>query len=111
VGSDLRLRNKLITVFNKSEMGGHSGERATFHRLQLMFHWPGMRQTVMEFIKQCPICQINKLEHIKYPGKLQPLPVPVFAWTHSSMDFVEGLPVSDKKDLRQNYKIWPLLGS
>lgn len=45
------------------------------------------------------MCQINKAEHCPYPGLLEPLPVPDFAWAHVSMDFVEGLPLSENKDL------------
>lgn len=58
-----------------------------------------MKQAVVDYIKQCPVCQINKAEHCKYPGLLQPLPVPDFAWCHISMNFVEGLPTSNNKDL------------
>jgi hypothetical protein len=58
-----------------------------------------MRQDIATFIKQCPICQINKPEHIKYPGKIHPLPVPDMAWTHINMDFIEGLPTSEQKDM------------
>ena len=52
-----------------------------------------MKQFIVDYIKQCPTFQINKPKHCKYPGLLQPLPVPDFAWCHISMDFVEGLPV------------------
>ena len=31
---------------------------------------------------------------MKYPGLLQPLPVPEFAWQVVSLDFIEGLPKS-----------------
>lgn len=99
IGNSAQMRQQLISAFHTSELGGHSGERATYHRLHLIFFWQGMRKEVMEFIKKCPVCQINKAEHVKYPGKLQPLPVPVFAWTHISMDFVEGLPTSDHKNM------------
>ena len=58
-----------------------------------------MHQQVKEFVKACPDCQKNKAEHIPYPGLLQPLPVADLAWTHISMDFVEGLPKSHGKDV------------
>lgn len=84
---------------HNSELGGHSGHRATYQRVKLLFHWPGMKQFIVDYIKQCPTCQINKPEHSKYPGLLQPLPVPDFAWCHISMDFVEGLPTSQSKNM------------
>lgn len=64
-----------------------------------MFHCPGLKQDVIAFVKSCPVCQINKAEHCPYPGLLEPLHVPDFAWAQVSMDFVEGVPVSENKDL------------
>lgn len=58
-----------------------------------------MRQVVKKIVQQCPVCQLNKAHHLRYPGLLHRLPVPDFSWTHISMDFVEGLPMSDNKDL------------
>jgi hypothetical protein len=51
---------------------------------------------VQQFVQQCEICQQAKVEHTKLPGLLQPLPVPVHAWEVISLDFVEGLPTSDR---------------
>lgn len=99
IGTNTALKNKLLSTFHTSELGGHSGGRATYQRMKLLFHWPNMKQDVISFIKSCPVCQLNKPEHSKYPGLLQPLPIPEFAWTHISMDFIEGLPTSQNKDL------------
>lgn len=44
------------------------------------------------------MCQINKAKHSPYPGLLEPLPVPSFAWANIIMDF-KGLLVSENKYL------------
>ena len=63
IGTDNTLRTKLLSTLHNSELGGHSGERATYHRVKLVFHWQGMKQDVIAFVKACPVCQLNKAEH------------------------------------------------
>jgi transposase InsO family protein len=58
-----------------------------------------MKKDVETWVTECPVCQRSKHEHCQYPGILDPLPVPDMAWTHISMDFVEGLPKSQGKDV------------
>jgi hypothetical protein len=60
-----------------------------------MFYWQGMKQDVQNSIKQCDVCQKAKHELCKYPGLLQPLPISHSSWTDLSMDFIEGLPLSN----------------
>nr|ABA97403.1 retrotransposon protein, putative, unclassified [Oryza sativa Japonica Group] len=99
VGAGTDLRAKLQQSFHDSALGGHSGERATYQRAKLLFYWPGMKKDIASYVKLCPVCQKNKSEHNLQPGLLHPLPVPEMAWTHISMDFIEGLPKSDNKDV------------
>lgn len=99
VGANSILSQQLIISWHTSALGGHSRERATYQRMKLLFHWVGMKQVVMNFVKECPICQKNKSEHTPYPGLLQPLLVPNRAWTHISMDFIESLPKSEWMEL------------
>ena len=58
-----------------------------------------MRQHVQDFVAACSVCQQAKNEHVKSPGLLQPLPIPVAPWTVVSLDFIEGLPMSNKKNV------------
>lgn len=59
IGADNNLRTKLLAALHNSELGGHSGHRATYQRVKLLFHWPGMKQFIVDYIKQCPTCQID----------------------------------------------------
>lgn len=54
---------------------------------------------MQEFIKNCDVCQRCKPEHNAYPGLLQPLLIPNNAWETVSLDFIEGLPKSNAKEV------------
>lgn len=99
VGEATDIRRQLITTYHSSSFGGHSGMRATHHRIKMLFYWHGMRGEVERFIRECPTCQITKSEHVHIPGLLNPLEIPDMAWTHITMDFIEGLPKSQGKDV------------
>lgn len=58
-----------------------------------------MQRDVKEFIFNCESCARCKNENIATPGLLQPLPIPEGVWSSISMDFVEGLPRSNGKDM------------
>ena len=95
IGDNSALQTKLIAAFHSSAIGGHSGTKATYHRLKNLFAWKGMKQDVDNFIKQCSICQQAKHINALPAGLLAPLPIPDGAWEQISMDFIEGLPKSD----------------
>jgi hypothetical protein len=59
----------------------------------------GLKRDVIKFVKECATCQKNKSEHTPYPGLLKQMKVPEQAWTHISMDFIEGLPTSNGKNV------------
>jgi hypothetical protein len=99
IGSNTDLRQKLFQAFHSSSFGGHSGQRVTYHRLKKTFYWPNMKQFIDENISHCPVCQITKTERVPYPGLLSPLQIPERKWGEISMDFVEGLPKSQGKDV------------
>jgi len=89
------LQTRLLTAFHASPMGGHSGTKATYHRLKNLFYWKGLKSDVESFVKQCQIFQQAKHENTHPASLLQPLPIPQGAWQDISLDFVEGLPLSE----------------
>ena len=50
-------------------------------------------------MRECSICQQNKHENVLTPGLLQPLPIPLAPFIDISMDFIEGLPKSEGKEV------------
>lgn len=92
------LKTKLIAALHDSAVGGHSGGQATYHRLKRLFWWKGLKADVLEYVKQCDVCQHAKGERTHPPGLLQPLPIPQGAWQDLTMDFIEGLPKSEGCD-------------
>ena len=57
-----------------------------------------MKQAVRVYVQSCITCQQAKADRSRYPGLLEPLPVPPHAWHSISMDFIEGLPKSGAVD-------------
>lgn len=116
VGNNPELRSELIKQVHSDSVGGHSGVKTTTHKLCSLFYWRKMRKQVKQWIRECDICQRCKPDLAAYPGLLQPLPIPNLIWSSISMDFVEGLPKSQGKNVifvvvdRLSMLIsWPLL--
>lgn len=51
---------------------------------------------VTEFVAKCPNCQQVKVEHLKPGGLLQEIQIPTWKWEDINMDFVVGLPRTQK---------------
>ena len=58
-----------------------------------------MKDSIRKFVQSCTVCQQAKVEHVKSPGLLEPLPIPTKPWTVVCMDFIEGLPSSNRNDV------------
>lgn len=93
------IKQTILQWMHSSTQGGHSGVHATFKRIQTLFFWAGMRQSVIEFIRCCQVCQKCKYDISASPGLLQPIKLPNTVWEEVTMDFVEGLPKSNGKDV------------
>ena len=99
LGRNYNLKSKVLSLVHDNPLGGHLGYLKTFHRAKTDWFWWGMKQDLKDYIKCCGICQRIKHETSNPAGLLQPLAIPHTPWTSISMDFVEGLPKSQKHDV------------
>lgn len=96
LGNNVPLQKQVLTALHSGAIGGHSGFNATYRRVRRLFTWPGMKQHVKLLVEACQVCKQAKPGRVRYPGLLEPLPVPKQAWELITMDFVEGLPQSSR---------------
>jgi hypothetical protein len=66
--------------------------------LKVRFWWEKIREDIAEYVARCDTCQRVKAEHQRPAGLLQPLEIPTWKWEDISMDFIVGLPRTQKGD-------------
>lgn len=89
------VRSDVLLWGHTSKLTCHPGIRRTLDFLSRKFWWPSMGKDVRDFVLACTTCSQNKSSHSAPFGCLLPLPTPRRPWSHVSLDFVTGLPVSN----------------
>jgi len=57
---------------------GHMGSVKTMRKIQESYVWPGMLQTIKEYIDKCPTCIVHRTAQVKLPlGEMPQAQVPV----------------------------------
>nr|GFB20769.1 putative reverse transcriptase domain-containing protein [Tanacetum cinerariifolium] len=91
------LKEALLIEAHNSLFSVHSGSTKMYHDLKQHFWWSGIKRDVATFVSRCLICQQVKIEHQRASGLLLPLDIPVWKWDEISMDFVTGLPRTQRR--------------
>ncbi|GKA17092.1 RNA-directed DNA polymerase [Tanacetum coccineum] len=78
-----------------SGLAGHFGRDKTLALLHKLFYWPKMERDVNRLLERCRICHIAKTQSSN-AGLYTPLSVPVAPWEDVSLDFVLGLPCTQR---------------
>nr|GFB73655.1 retrotransposon protein, putative, Ty3-gypsy subclass [Tanacetum cinerariifolium] len=82
---------------HSSPFSVHPGSMKMYHDLKQFFWWSGMKGDVATFVARCLIYQQVKIEHQRASGLLQQSDIPVWKWDEISMDFVTGLPRTQRR--------------
>nr|GFA80986.1 retrotransposon protein, putative, Ty3-gypsy subclass [Tanacetum cinerariifolium] len=97
VPNNASLREALLTETHSSPFSFHPGSTKMYHDLKQHFWWSGMKCDIAMYVSKCLICQQVKIEHQRASGLLQQLDIPVWKWDEISMDFVTGLPRTQRR--------------
>ncbi|GJX52913.1 RNA-directed DNA polymerase, partial [Tanacetum coccineum] len=93
------IRLTIIQEAHEGGLAGHLGAEKIVHILRSHFFWPKMSRDVENFIRRCLPCHRAKGQSSPH-GLYMPLPVPVAPWEDVSLDFITGLPRTQRqKDL------------
>jgi hypothetical protein len=99
------LRQLILKESHESLYTIHPGGTKMYQDLKRQFWWHGMKREIALFIAKCDTCQLVKAEHQRPAELLQPLKVHEWKWEEIGMDFITGLP----KSQRGHDSIWVIV--
>ncbi|WVZ97374.1 hypothetical protein U9M48_042916 [Paspalum notatum var. saurae] len=90
------IRKLILSEAHDTAYSIHPDSTKMYYDLKKRFWWYGMKRAVAEYVAICDTCQRVKAEHQRPAGLLQPLKVPERKWEEITMDFIVGLPRTQK---------------
>ena len=88
------MRELLVREAHGVALAGHFGLNKTINILKEYFYWPKMGSDVHKVVLACYICHKAKS---KFHQDLDtPLSIPIQPWYDVSMDFIVGLPITQR---------------
>ncbi|WVZ93642.1 hypothetical protein U9M48_039607 [Paspalum notatum var. saurae] len=96
VPKDMELRKKILDEAHTSMFTMHPGSNKMYQDLKQKFWWTRMKWEIDKYVSECDMCQRVKADHLKPTGMLQPLTIPAWKWEDVHMDFIVGLPRTQK---------------
>ncbi|WVZ93954.1 hypothetical protein U9M48_039903 [Paspalum notatum var. saurae] len=97
VAKDMELRKKILDEAHTSMFTMHPGSNKMYQELKQKFWWTRMKREIAKYVSECYVYQRVKADHLKPAGMLQPLAVPAWKREDVHMDFIVGLPRTQKE--------------
>jgi transposase InsO family protein len=92
VPEDKAIREVILREAHESAYSIHPRSTKMYMDLKEKYWWYGLKRDVAEYVALCDTCQRVKAEHQRPAGLLQPMQIPEWKWEEVGMDFIVGLP-------------------
>jgi len=86
------IRDMILREAHESAYSIRPGCTKMYLDLKQKYWWYGLKRDVAEYVALCDTCQRVKAEHQRLAGLLQPMKIPEWKWEEVGMDFIVGLP-------------------
>ncbi|XP_066323166.1 uncharacterized protein [Miscanthus floridulus] len=90
------IRDAILREAHDSTYSIHPGSTKMYLDLKEKYWWYGLKKDVAEYVAICDTCHRVKAEHQRPAGFLQPMKIPEWKWEEVGMDFIVGLPWTQK---------------
>ena len=90
------LRETILKEAHDSDYFIHPSSTKMYQNLKQKYWWYGLKRDVVAHVAMCDVCQRVKAEHQRPAGLLHPLKIPEWKWEEIGMDFITGLPRTQK---------------
>jgi hypothetical protein len=90
------LRETILKEAHDSDCSIHPGSTKMYQDLKLKYWWYGLKRDVAAHVAMCDVCQRVKAKHQRLAGLLHPLKIPEWKWEEIGLDFITGLPCTQK---------------
>jgi hypothetical protein len=96
VPEDQVIRQAILCEAHESAYSIYPGSTKMYLDLKGKYWWVGLKRDVAEYVVVCDTCQRVKAEHQRSAGLLQPMKIPEWKWEEVGMDFIVGLPCTQR---------------
>jgi hypothetical protein len=86
------IREIILREAHESAYFIHPGSTKMYLDLKEKYWWYRLKRYVAEYVALCDTCQKVRAEHQRPTGLLQPMKIPEWKWEEVGMDFIVGLP-------------------